>query len=242
MKRFGLIGRSLSHSFSPAYFQEKFNRLGLIDHSYELFELEAIDEVIPLLEHEDILGLNVTIPYKRAVMELLDEIDSAAYDIGAVNTISFKSGEAIGHNTDVIGFHQSLEQFIGMVKPTALVFGAGGAARTVLHVLDQLDIPHLSVSRNPDSHMISYDALTASTINDHQLLINTTPVGMYPDVHKLLPLPYAGLSNKHFAFDLIYNPVSSSFLQVCAAQGAKIKNGLEMLHLQADAAWEIWNR
>ena len=241
MKRFGLIGRTLSHSFSPHYFRDKFNRLGLTDHTYELFEMEEIEKVLPLLAHEEIHGLNVTIPFKEAIIPLLHVISPTARSIGAVNTITFENGKVIGENTDVIGFERSLLKLIHNTKPPALVFGTGGASKTVQFVLHESNIPFQVVSRNHSPTTITYRSVDQGMIHDHPLLINTTPIGMYPKTDELLPIPYKGVSDKHIAFDLIYNPSPSSFLQACAANGAQIKDGLEMLHLQADAAWEIWN-
>lgn len=239
MKRFGLIGERLEYSFSPSYFEAKFKQLGLSDYSYELFEMADIDEARALLHDDSICGLNVTIPYKESVIPLLDELSDDAKRIASVNTIVKIEGKAVGYNTDVIGFENSLIALIGSERPRALVFGSGGAARAVKFVLAKLEIEFQTVSRRGE---LNYGNIEAEHIAEHRLLINTTPVGTHPQVADKLPLPYPAVTKNHFAFDLIYNPDPTAFMRACATKGASVKSGLAMLADQADAAWKLWNR
>lgn len=241
MPLFGLIGKTLSHSFSQDFFTRKFAELQLTDCFYELYELDDIQQLHTITRLEGLKGVNVTIPYKQSVIPLLDELDDIAKAIGAVNTIKIKDGKLIGYNTDYEGFKISLLDFIPDTKLKALVFGSGGAARAVCKVLSDLRIAYALVSRTTSHVTLSYEQLNAAFINDHKLLINCTPVGTFPDVNNTIPIPFNGIGKKHFCYDLIYNPTETKFLQMSQKQGAGIKNGLEMLHLQAEAAWKIWN-
>jgi len=242
---YGLIGNPLGHSFSPGYFNEKFLRENFQNRTYKLFPLNQAQHIITLLnQHPEILGLNVTIPFKREVIDFLDELDPVAEKIGAVNTIKIiRSAKGIylkGYNTDAVGFQYSC---IGLRKKIkAIVLGTGGSAKAITYVLNQLQIPFISVSRTPqDSNEIGYEDLNDDIIKKHQLIINTTPVGMAPSIHECPHFPFQYLSPDHFLFDLIYNPAETQFLKKGRQQGASIQNGQLMLELQAERSWEIWN-
>jgi len=237
---YGLIGYPLSHSFSPAYFKKKFNALQ-IDAHYEAFPLEHIGDLPGLLRaHPDLAGLNVTTPYKGAIITYLDETDTVASEIGAVNCLTINSGVIKGYNTDALGFEQSLNPLLQPQHNHALILGTGGASRAVVYVLKQLGIPFQKVSRYKSAGVLVYEELTPERIAQHTLIINTTPLGMYPNVHAAPPIPYEYIGQQHLLYDLIYNPEETEFLAHGKAQGAVIKNGFEMLQLQAEASWEIW--
>ena len=237
---YGLIGYPLTHSFSPDFFNRKFNEEG-IDALYKAFPIASIEEFPALLTQEPTLrGVNVTIPYKESVLSCLDEIDEVASLIGAVNCIIIKNGKTKGYNTDVIGFENSLVPLLHPVHGHALVLGTGGASRAVKHVLSKLHIPFQMVSRTKAAGVITYEELTPEMVADHKLIINTTPLGMYPAIDGCPLLPYASIGVGHLLYDLIYNPEETLFLSKGKANGAGIKNGLEMLHLQALTAWDIW--
>ena len=246
MKTYGLIGYPLEHSFSQKYFTEKFRSEG-IEARYLNFPISGIDQFPSLLEqHPYLAGLNVTIPYKQDVMQYLDHIDPVAEAIGAVNVIKieWKNGKPylIGYNTDIIGFSRSLAPLLQSHHQKALILGTGGASKAVAHGLSQLGLLYRFVSRTPKhSSQVSYESLTPEILEDYTVIVNTTPAGMSPHTDECPPLPYEGVTPKHIAYDLIYNPDNTLFMQKCAAQGATVKNGLEMLHLQAEAGWEIWN-
>jgi len=246
MRIFGLIGFPLTHSFSKRYFTEQFEREGTADAKYELFSLENITGLVPLLAREPgLTGLNVTIPHKVNVLPYLDELDAAAAEIGAVNCISIKFVDQKpylkGYNTDAYGFAESLKPLLKAHHTKALILGNGGAAKAVKYMLGQLGITYQLVVRTPVPGAITYDEVTPELMSTHQVLINTTPLGMYPDITVAPSLPYHLITHDHVAYDLIYNPEETAFLQKAKAQGATIKNGMEMLHLQADRSWEIWN-
>jgi shikimate dehydrogenase len=246
MRTFGLIGRSLSHSFSQAYFTQKFYNLGLEDCRYELFELASPRELPDLLaKHPDLAGLNVTIPYKEQIWPYLTDVASSAALVGAVNVIELQTdGSLIGHNTDYVGFRESLKPFYPHRGPEAraLVLGTGGAAKAVGVALRELDIPYWLVSRDALGPHLTYAELTPDVLAAHPLLINTTPLGTYPDVATCPPLPYASLTPQHYLYDLVYNPRETLFLQKGREAGAQTKNGFDMLERQAEAAWAIWNK
>lgn len=239
---FGLIGFPLSHSFSKKYFSEKFAREGLVDCAYELFPLERIDEFPVLLkQYPELAGLNVTIPHKTAVIPYLDELDAEAARVGAVNTIAIREGRTRGFNTDVHGFRQSLLEFLPRPQGRgALVLGTGGAARAVAYVLRQLGMPFRFVSRRPGPDRLTYEALRSEHVEAVQLIVNTTPLGMSPNVETCPALPWEAIGPRHYLYDLVYNPAQTRFLQRGAQRGAHTLNGLRMLHLQAEKAWEIW--
>ncbi|MFO7828332.1 MAG: shikimate dehydrogenase [Bacteroidales bacterium] len=247
MKVFGLIGKKLDHSFSPQYFRQKFKNEDLRDIYYHLYPLHHINEFNLLIKNNsDISGLNVTIPYKSEIMPFLDEITPAAQKIGAVNTIKFnrinQSIKLIGYNTDYLGFMESLKPLLQDCHKNALVLGSGGSSKAIAYGLDMLNIKFKVVSRNPQgSDQISYQSITKDLIKAHPLIINTTPVGMFPHISQKPDIPYEELTEKHLLYDLIYNPEKTKFLQQGEKMGCKIKNGFEMLKIQADYAWKIWN-
>ena len=237
--KYGLIGRNIGYSFSPTYFTQKFATLG-IDATYENFDLPGLEHVEAILGRQDVAGLNVTIPYKEQIIPHLDELSPAANAIGAVNTIAFKSGRRIGHNTDYIGFIESLQPFLDESPLSALVLGDGGASKAVAYALNSLEIPFKIVSR--DKSGITYQELTPVFIAEHRLVINTTPLGTFPDVDAAPNLPYEGFTPSHIAFDLIYNPGETQFMKRAASHGANTLNGYNMLVKQAEAAWAIWQQ
>jgi len=242
MKRYGLIGYPLTHSFSQKYFSEKFLKEQLNDHAYENFPIKAISELKEVISsHTDLCGLNVTIPYKKEVLSYLDECSTAVKSMGACNCIKISDGKLSGFNTDVIGFEKSLRPFLRPEHTAALILGTGGAAVAVAYVMELLGIRYQYVSRQKTSNSIAYTELDQQIISDHSLIINTTPLGMYPAVDDCPPLPYQWLTAKHHCFDLIYNPAETLFLQKAAAQHATIQNGAEMLIIQAEESWRIWN-
>ncbi|MEZ4788835.1 MAG: shikimate dehydrogenase [Flavobacteriales bacterium] len=242
MARFGLIGEHLGHSFSQAYFTEKFAREGLTDHRYQLYELKGVEELPGLIATTpDLRGLNVTIPYKRAVMRLLQAVDPVAAAVGAVNTIRIEEGRCTGHNTDVEGFRAMLLPMIGEQRPRALVLGSGGASRAVVYVLRELGIKFRVVSRSRGTGDITWDLLDPALVGVCPLIINTTPLGMFPAVDERPAVPMDAIGPRHILLDLIYNPERTRFLADGASRGAQVANGLVMLHAQAEAAWRVWN-
>ncbi len=242
MKIFGLIGRSLGHSFSQRWFTDKFKQEGLEFHRYDLFELSDVEELIALLrDTSGLSGLNVTIPYKRTVMPLLDEIDPMAAAVGAVNTIALRDGRTIGYNTDVAGFRGTLLPMLQGSKPRALVLGSGGASRAVAFVLREQGIKFRVVSRSRERGDLTWDLLDPTVVKVSKLIINTTPLGMHPEVDACPDLPYDAIGPDHLLMDLIYNPGKTSFLRQGEAHGASTVNGQSMLELQAEEAWRIWN-
>lgn len=241
MKTYGLIGYPLGHSFSKAYFTDKFKREG-VDAQYLNFEIENINMFGEVLSaNADLRGLNVTIPYKQQIIPFLDELSEAAKLIGAVNTIQFVGGKLIGHNTDHIGFSGSLKPLLKTDHKKALVLGTGGASKAVVFALQQLSIEVTQVSRKPQIGQLSYADIDKEIIEEHQIIINTTPLGMSPKVEDSPDIPYQYLTTEHLLYDLVYNPTETLFLQKGKAHGAAVKNGLEMLQLQAEAAWQVWN-
>jgi shikimate dehydrogenase len=245
MRQFGLIGRSLGHSFSQTYFNQKFYSLGLADHSYELFELQQIQEIEDLLAaHPQLMGLNVTVPFKEMVLPYLDELAPSGSRVGAVNVIQrHPDGRLIGHNTDYLAFRDSLRTFFPDQGDSAraLILGSGGAARAVEVALRDLNIPHWFVTRHPLDAGLTYDDLTPELLAAHRLIINATPVGTFPLVDECPRLPYQALTAHHYLYDLVYNPAETLFMAKGQEAGAHTKNGFEMLCLQAEAAWQIWN-
>jgi len=247
MKLFGLIGYPLSHSYSRKYFLDKFQKEKIFGCDYLLFELDQINDITqPIHDNPDLIGLNVTIPYKREVIQFLDEIDGDAENIKAVNCIKIeRSGKEIrlkGYNTDVFGFEDSLKPLLQLWHQKALIIGTGGSAKAVSIVLEKLGIDFHYVSRNPkNASEISYDQIDKNIVEDHKLIINTSPIGMHPKINNAPDFPYEFLTQQHLLYDLIYNPSETLFLKKGKEKRAQIKNGLEMLHLQAEKSWEIWN-
>lgn len=246
MRRFGLIGYPLGHSFSKKYFADKFEKEQITDCEYELYQLESIDELPALVKSvKGLVGLNVTIPYKEQVLKYLDEIDPKAESIGAVNTIKVQGKKLIGFNTDYIGFKESLVKFVGpnSMPEKALILGTGGASKAVKVALEDLGIEFQFVSRNSEEGQLSYEDVNTSTLqhlNTHKLVVNTTPLGTAPNTESLPDLPYQHLTENHYLYDLVYNPLKTAFMQKGIDAKCWVKNGLEMLHGQAEAAWEIW--
>ncbi len=244
-KRFGLIGLTVSHSFSKTYFEEKFFREGLRDHTYELFPLSKIEEVENLLkETVGLSGLNVTLPYKESVIKFLDEIDPVAKRIGAVNVIKVKDGKYIGYNTDSAAFTETLTKWLPENhKIKAIILGTGGASKAIRESLSKLKITFKTVSRSEEKGDLTYEELNAKPelFEKHHLIINATPLGLHPNTEAMAPIDYSLLNEKHYVYDLIYNPARTIFLQKAEIHGAQIKNGLEMLQIQAEKSWEIWN-
>lgn len=241
MTQYGIIGFPLSHSFSPGFFNAKFREEG-IDAEYTAMPIADIAQFPQLLlDNPQLKGLNVTIPYKETVIPYLDELHPDAASIGAVNCIAIKDGKTFGYNTDIIGFERSLRPLLQPQHENALILGTGGAAKAVAYVLKQKGISYKIVSRRPGKGMLSYEEVGTATLSKYKFIINTTPLGMYPNLDAFPPLPYKAMSAQHLAYDLIYNPAETKFLSLAKAQGAAIKNGLDMLHIQAIAGWEIWN-
>lgn len=260
MKKYGLIGFPLGHSFSEKYFTDKFEKASLKNYQYSLFPLENIQDFPKLLAKDrDLYGLNVTIPHKIEVMHFLDELDAAAKEIGAVNCIkivhsdtvkSSFSGELgalnpkkyklVGYNTDAFGFEKSIEPFLKPHHKKALILGNGGAAKAIKYVLKKRKIAFKYVSRNPENDMLSYSDLDENTLKEYQIIINTSPLGTYPNEDTFPDIPYQFLTDKHLLYDLVYNPEETVFLKKGKEKGATIKNGYQMLELQAEKSWEIW--
>lgn len=246
MKTYGLIGYPLTHSFSKKYFTEKFVHEGIADHEYELFSIENLKSLPGLIsENQSLCGLNVTIPHKINVISYLNEVEEAAGKIGAVNCISierFKDKVYLkGYNTDAYGFESSLKPLLKPEHAKALVFGDGGAAKAVKYVLEKLNIEYQVVVRKATEKAILYSDITPEILKSHKLLINTTPLGMSPDITTHPDIDYTLLDSGYLAYDLVYNPLETAFLNKASANGADVKNGLEMLLQQAEKAWEIWN-
>ena len=241
MRRYGLIGRPLGHSASARYFASKFSREAITDAEYCLYELptiEALGELLP----SDIDGFNVTIPYKREIMPLLDEISPEAQAVGAVNCVKCSAGRRVGYNTDVVGIRRSWEVLLGAEEGVkALVLGTGGASQAVQYVLRERGIDYLVVSRDRVRGDLAYEDVTAEVVAEYRLIINATPVGMYPHTAEAPELPYGSLSERNFLFDTIYNPAQTEFLLRGERAGAQTINGVAMFESQAEASWEIWN-
>lgn len=240
-RKFGLIGQKLGHSFSKGYFTKKFDELG-IAAEYVNIELADIAEVKTVLAEGGFSGCNVTIPYKEAIIPYLDELSEEAKAIGAVNTIAFENGKTIGHNTDAFGFKQMIKPFFKSHHERGMILGTGGAAKAVTYVLEELGVQLIYISRSPKGNdQFSYDDINENMIAFNGIVVNTTPIGMYPNSTDKVNIPYEYIDERHLAIDLIYNPEETVFLAESKAQGAWTLNGLTMLHQQAEKAWEIWN-
>jgi shikimate dehydrogenase len=243
MRRFGLIGYPLGHSFSGKFFAEKFAREHIHDAVYELFPIESIDAFHDLWNtHQDLVGLNVTIPYKAAVIPLLDILSPAVQEIGACNCVMRKNGKLCGYNTDVAGFEATLLEHQGAQHHKALVLGTGGASKAVDFVLRKHGIAYRHVRREATAEALSYAQLTEELVRSHTLIINTTPLGMYPNVDEYPNIPYASLGQEHLLIDLVYNPSRTRFMEKGAQMGASVCNGEQMLVVQAEESWSIWNQ
>lgn len=243
-KRFGLVGRNINYSFSKGYFTDKFNSENFEGCTYENFDIQEIDGFTEIIKNtSDLKGLNVTIPYKEAVIPFLNKLSKKAALIGAVNTIKItKKGKLKGYNTDYYGFKKSLEPLLKSHHKKALILGTGGASKGVAFALDELDITYTFVSREAKENAIDYNRINATTFDNFQIIINSTPVGTSPNTEAYPLIPYEYFTENHIAFDLIYNPAETQFLKKAKEQGAQIKNGLDMLIFQAEKAWDIWNK
>lgn len=240
-QKFGLFGKSLKHSFSQKYFTQKFESEG-IRATYDLIELDEIDSVKKYF-NSDYKGFNVTMPYKTQIIPFLDELSDEARIIGAVNTVANENGKWIGYNTDVFGFQQMIKPFFESHHERALVIGTGGASKAVAYVLENLGVKVIFLSRTPrDSNQFGYQDLNENMIKFNGIIVNASPIGMFPNEEQFIDLPYEALSNRHLVVDLIYNPQETLFLKKAKEQGAKVLNGLTMLHQQAEKAWKIWNK
>lgn len=242
MRRYALIGRKLAHSFSKRYFTQKFDAEG-IDAQYELIELEDVASIRDVVTSDSCLcGLNVTIPYKQTIMPLLDEITEEAKCVGAVNCISVENGRLVGHNTDIEGIAATLDCLGVEHVQGALILGTGGASKAVGHVLRQRNIPYYTLSRDTQRGDFAYDNLPHEVIANNRLIINTTPLGMYPDIESAPAIDYSAIGSHHIIFDLVYNPEPTLFMRRCKERGAKVMGGSLMLAAQAEASWRIWNK
>lgn len=249
MKQYGLIGYPLSHSFSKKYFTEKFEKENIKNCEYNLFPIENINLLPQLIaDNPTLMGLNVTIPYKESVISFLDELDETAKAVGAVNCIKItRNGNSLqlkGYNTDVYGFRQSIKPFLEIQHERALILGTGGASKAVAYVLKEIGIDTYFVSRGPKTKdkMLSYEELNENVINAFKLIINTSPVGTFPNIADAPTIPYNFISPSHLLYDLVYNPPETEFLKRGKAQGASVVNGLSMLQQQAEEAWSVWNK
>ncbi len=240
--RFGLLGKNISYSFSRGYFTKKFEEQGLTDHIYENFDLTQIEDFRKVVDqNKNLKGLNVTIPYKERILPYLDNLNSKAKRIGAVNTIKFTKKGLKGYNTDIYGFKKSIKPFLKEHHKKALILGTGGASKAVAFVFDELGIDFTYVSRTPSKHQLSYDTLDKKIMGEYSVLVNCTPRGTFPNITEKPNIPYQFVTKKHLFFDLIYNPEKTSFLEEGEKKGAAICNGLKMLELQAEKSWKIWN-
>ena len=250
MRQFGLIGYPLSHSFSQKFFTEKFLQENIVNAKYDNFPIPSIESFAGLWkENPNLEGLNVTIPYKKEVIPFLQHSSAVVQEINACNCIRKFNGELYGYNTDVIGFEKSLLPFLQPHHTHALILGTGGASAAVQWVLQKLNIQFQLVSRNTNTieantemkASLSYDQLAASVIESHTLIINTSPLGMYPNTNEAPPIAYEGITAQHHLYDLVYNPIETLFMKNGLAKGATVQNGLAMLHIQAEESWAIWN-
>jgi shikimate dehydrogenase len=242
MRLYGLIGYPLTHSFSKKYFTEKFEKEGLTDCRFENFPLASAAEIRNLVQQQpDLLGLSVTIPHKETILPYLDETDELVRKIKACNCIKIAAGRLIGFNTDVTGFEKSLTPLLQPHHKKALILGTGGASKAVAYVLKKKNISVRYVSRKPSAKNLSFEQITPELLAGVQLLVNTTPLGTYPNVIEAPDIPYRALNSSHLLFDLVYNPEKTLFLKKGEEQGAAIKNGFQMLQIQAEESWKIWN-
>lgn len=244
MNKLGLLGRNISYSFSRAYFKEKFEKEEITNTTYENFDIESIDLFPSIINNtEGLKGLNVTIPYKQEVMPFLDKINKKAKAIGAVNTIKItKKGKLVGYNTDCYGFKKSLKPYLQPHHKNALILGTGGASKAIAYTFKKLGITYHYVSRKQSEGVsFTYDSLTKDIIKNHQIIVNSTPLGTFPNIENCPNIPYNAITNDHILFDLIYNPEETKFLKLGKVQQAITINGLNMLKLQAEKAWSIWN-
>ncbi len=241
MRIFGLIGKQLDHSYSKTYFKEKFDNEKIVDALYENFRLTNIEEFKDLIQQHKFTGINVTNPFKKSIIPYLDDLSPVVNLIGAVNTVLFSEGKTIGFNTDVYGFKRSIKPFLENTMERALILGTGGASMAVVFALKQIGIDCLLVSRNPDENQMAYEDVNHLVIKYHLLIVNATPLGMYPQTDNYPKIPYEELTEKHLLVDLVYNPEKSLFLKKGEEKKSKILNGHSMLIHQAEESWKIWN-
>lgn len=241
IKKFGLIGYNIDYSFSKKFFEEKFINEKIINCSYENFDINSIELILDIIKDNNIKGLNVTIPYKESIIEYLNYIDPIAKKIGAVNTIKIdKKNKLSGYNTDYIGFKKTLNNK-NLNHKKALILGAGGASKAIIHALEGLKVKSTIVSRTPSSNTILYEEINKNIIQDNTIIVNCTPVGTFPKVDECPNIPYKYISKNHLCYDLIYNPIKTKFLIKSEKAGAEIINGKKMLENQANESWRIWN-
>jgi shikimate dehydrogenase len=243
MRKFGLIGFPLGHSFSGNYFREKFYRESIEGCVYSNYEIPSISALPDILKDPELHGLNITIPYKESVISFLHKKDRVVEEISACNCIKILNGELTGYNTDVIGFENSLKEKLKTEDRCALILGTGGSSKAVAWVLKKKGIEYLFVSRNKSfqNNLITYDHVNREILESHSLIINTTPLGMHPKTEFYPPIPYQWIGEEHYLFDLVYNPAKTLFLEKGERAGARTKNGADMLAIQAEASWDIWN-
>jgi shikimate dehydrogenase len=241
--QFGLIGKNISYSFSQKYFTNKFKEEKIKNSTYHNFDIKSIDEISDVLKKNPFLkGLNVTIPYKEVVINKIDKLNNKAFEIGAINTIKItKKGKLIGYNTDEYGFRKSLKPHLKKHHKKALILGTGGASKAIAFALKKLDIGYNYVSRKK-TYDFNYKNLTSKIIEEHQIIINCTPLGTFPNIEERPEIPYEAINSNHLLYDLIYNPSETSFLKKGKIKGATIINGESMLELQAEKSWRIWNK
>jgi shikimate dehydrogenase len=242
MEKFGLVGYPLGHSFSKKYFTDKFEKLSLSKYKYDLYEMEYLKDFPALWNNPEIQGVNVTVPHKENVMRFLDLLDSSAQKVGAVNVVKRELGKLKGYNTDYLSFKETLLNWLPNTNIKALVLGSGGSSKAVQAALDELNIDYEIVSRSKRGGDLTYQALNGNPdfIGTHKLIIDTTPLGTYPNISGKADIPYDQLTSEHFLYDLVYNPAETAYMLAGKKQGAQTKNGLEMLKLQAEKSWEIW--
>lgn len=236
--KFGLIGKNISYSFSKKYFEQKFQKLLLNNHSYEIFDLPNLENITELFQTENLKGLNVTIPYKEQIIPFLDELSDETKEIGAINCISVKNGKTKGFNTDAFGFEKTLLLHKKPHHQSAIILGDGGAAKAVKYILKKHQIPFTTIARKSE---INFENITENIVKENLLVIQCTPIGTFPNVEESLPFPFEFITENHLIIDLIYNPEYTKFIKNCAEKGAKTVNGFYMLEQQAEKAWEIWN-
>lgn len=247
MREFGLIRYQMGHSYSQRYFNQKFENLGIDNVKYTLFPISGIHKINNIVSsHKNLCGLNITTPYKELVIPFLHEIDPVAIKLGTVNVVKVKRTERSfllkGYNTDVYGLQKVFDNINIKRNSRALILGSGGSGKTVSYVLEEREIPYTVVSREPSSiQQITYNNITEAVVKNHNIIINATPVGMYPNVDYCPEIPYQYITKDHICLDLVYNPVKTSFIKKCKNAGAETINGLTMFYEQADKAWEIWN-
>ncbi|WP_394798437.1 shikimate dehydrogenase family protein [Blattabacterium cuenoti] len=246
-KIFGLIGKNISYSFSRDFFLKKFKKESLQNNDYLIFDIPRIKNIELIFNNPNLLGCNITIPYKIEIISFLDKIDFQSKQIGSVNVVSINNNKRIGYNTDIIGFRKSFKKFINYsnknIKLKSLILGTGGVSKTVSFVLNQLDIPFKYVSRKKknNKYFLTYEEINKEILDEYNIIINCTPLGTFPKIYTCPSIPYQYISKNHFFYDLVYNPVKTLFLKNGEKKGASIKNGLEMLYIQAEKSWEIWN-